>query len=83
MSDLQKMKDDKLDTFIEHVSKEVDHLEFKLQVSHVSGFSMDRETWDRQHYFLTVLLQVAKEEKKRRTKKQNDSKRINKRTTKD
>jgi hypothetical protein len=81
MSDLQKMKDDKLDLFIEHIKKELDGLEFKLQVGPASGFSYEAKSWSKYHYFLTVLLQEAKEEKRRRTK--SDSKRINKRTTKD
>lgn len=69
MSDLQKMKDDKLNLFIEHIEKELENLEFKLQVSSISGFSLETESWDKYHYYLTVLLQVAKEEKKKRTKK--------------
>ena len=69
MSDLQKMKDDKLDLFIEHIKKELEHLEFRLQVNTISGFSYETEHWDKYHYYLTVLLQVAKEEKKKRTKK--------------
>lgn len=81
MRDLQKMPNDKLDLFIEQIKKELDGLEFKLQVGSVSGFSYGAENWNKYYYFLTVLLQEAKEEKKRRTK--NDSKRINKRTTKD
>lgn len=69
MSDLQKMKDDKLDLFIEHIKKELESLEFKLQVSSISGFSLETTSWDKYHYYLTVLLQVAKEEKKKRTKR--------------
>jgi hypothetical protein len=69
MSDLQKMKDDKLNLFIEHIEKELENLEFKLQVSSISGFSLETESWDKYHYYLTVLLQVAKEEKKKRTKR--------------
>lgn len=75
MSDLQKMKDDKLDLFIEHIEKELKNLEFKLQVGSISGFSYETESWNKYHYFLSVLLQVAKEEKKKRTKKvKNESK---------
>ena len=82
MSDLQTMKDDKLDLFIGHIKKELEHLEFKLQLGSLSKeFSFDAEIWNKYHYYLTVLLQEAKEEKRRRTK--SDSKRINKRTTKD
>lgn len=69
MSDLQKMKDDKLDLFIEHIKKELEHLEFRLQVNGIAGFSYETESWDKYHYYLTVLLQVAKEEKKKRTKR--------------
>lgn len=69
MSDLQKMKDDKLDLFIEHIKKELEHLEFRLQVNTISGFSYETEAWDKYHYYLTVLLQVAKEEKRKRTKR--------------
>ena len=75
MSDLQKMKDDKLNLFIEHIEKELESLEFKLQVSSISGFSLETESWSKYHYFLSVLLQVAKEEKKKRIKKvKNESK---------
>lgn len=75
MSDLQKMKDDKLDLFIEHLKKELEGLEFKLQVGSISGFSYGAESWNKYHYYLTVLLQVAKEEKKKRIKKvKNESK---------
>lgn len=69
MSDLQKMKDDKLDLFIEHIKKELESLEFKLQVGSVSGFSYEAQSWNKYHYFLSVLLQVTKEEKRKRTKK--------------
>ena len=72
MSDLQKMKDDKLDLFIEHIEKELESLEFKLQVISISGipdFSYGTEHWDKYYYYLTVLLQVAKEEKRKRTKR--------------
>ena len=75
MSDLQKMTDDKLDLFIEHIKKELESLEFKLQVGSVSGFSYGAEIWNKYYYYLTVLFQVAKEEKKKRTKKvKNESK---------
>lgn len=75
MSDLQKMTDDKLDLFIEHIKKELEGLEFKLQIGSVSGFSYEAKNWNKYHYFLSVLLQVAKEEKKKRTKKvKNESK---------
>ena len=75
MSDLQKMADDKLDLFIEHIKKELESLEFKLQIGSVSGFSYGAESWNKYHYFLSVLLQVANEEKKKRTKKvKNESK---------
>lgn len=75
MNDLQKMKDDKLNLFIEHISKDLEKLEFKLQVGSISGFSYETESYNKYHYYLTVLLQVAKEEKRRRTKKiKNDSK---------
>ena len=78
MSDLQKMADDKLDLFIEHIKKELESLEFKLQVGSISGFSYGAESWNKYHYYLTVLFQVAKEEKKKRTKKvKNESKWIN------
>lgn len=69
MSDLQKMKDDKLNLFIEHIEKELENLEFKLQVSSIAGFSLETTNWGKYHYYLTVLLQVAKEEKKKRTKR--------------
>ena len=76
MSDLQKMADDKLDLFIEHIKKELEHLKFKLQIGSLSKeFSFDAEIWNKYHYYLTVLFQVAKEEKKKRTKKvKNESK---------
>lgn len=75
MRDLQKMKDDKLNLFIENIKKELEGLEFKLQVGSISGFSYGAENWSKYHYFLTVLLQEAKEEKKKRTKKvKNESK---------
>ena len=75
MSDLQKMKDDKLDLFIAQIKKELAGLEFKLQVGSVSGFSYGAEIWNKYYYYLTVLFQVAKEEKKKRTKKvKNESK---------
>ena len=69
------MADDKLDLFIEHIKKELESLEFKLQIGSVSGFSYGAESWNKYHYFLSVLLQVANEEKKKRTKKvKNESK---------
>ena len=69
------MADDKLDLFIEHIKKELESLEFKLQIGSVSGFSYGAESWNKYHYFLSVLLQVAKEEKKKRAKKvKNESK---------
>ena len=78
MSDLQKMKYEKLDLFIEHIKKELELVEFKLQVISASGipdFSYETEHWDRYYYYLTVLLQVAKEEKRKRIKKvKNESK---------
>ena len=46
MSDLQKMKDDKLGLFIEHLKKELEGLEFKLQVGSISGFSYGTESWN-------------------------------------
>lgn len=75
MSDLQKMKDDKLDLFIENIKKELENLKFKLEVGSISGFSYRADIWNKYHYYLTVLFQVAKEEKKKRTKKvKNESK---------
>ena len=75
MSDLQKMEDDKLNLFIEQIKKELESLEFKLQVGSSSGFSYEAKGWSKYHYFLSVLLQVAKEEKKKRAKKvKNESK---------
>lgn len=77
---LQKMSKEDLDVLIEQLKDDIDKLEFKIDIGKVSQFALEASAWKRYHYYLSILLQIAKDEKKRRT---NDSKRINKRTTKD
>jgi hypothetical protein len=74
------MSNEDLDTLIEQLKSDIDKIEFKLSVGKVSGFPLESLTWTRYYQYFIILLQIAKDEKKRRT---NDSKRINKRTTKD
>ena len=80
MHSLQKMSKEDLDVLIEQLKDDIDKLEFKIDIGRVSQFALEASAWKRYHYYLSILLQTAKDEKKRRT---NDSKRINKRTTKD
>lgn len=81
MKNLQKMSNEDLDTLIEQLKDDIDKLEFKIDIGRVSQFALESSAWKKYHYYLSILLQVAKDEKKRRTK--SDSKRINNRTTKD
>ena len=78
---LQKMSKEALDVLIEQLKGDIDKLEFKIDIGRVSQFALEASAWKNYHYYLSILLQIAKDEKKRRTK--NDSKRVNKRTTKD
>lgn len=80
MHNLQKMDNENLDILIKQLKDDIDKLEFKIDIGRVSQFALEASAWKRYHYYLSILLQTAKDEKKRRT---NDSKRINKRTTKD
>lgn len=80
MHNLQKMSNKDLDILIEQLKDDIDKLEFKIDIGRVSQFALEASTWKRYHYYLSILLQIVKDEKKGRT---NDSKRINKRTTKD
>jgi hypothetical protein len=80
MHNLQKMSNEDLDILIEQLKDDIDKLEFKIDIGSVSQFALESYAWKKYHYYLSILLQIAKDEKKRRT---NDSKRINKRTTKD
>ena len=81
MHNLQKMSNEDLDILIEQLKDDIDILEFKIDIGKVSQFALESSAWKRYHYYLSILLQIAKDEKKGRTK--SDSKRINKRTTKD
>lgn len=81
MNTLQKFSKEDLNVLIEQLKGDIDKLEFKIDVGRVGGFPLEMLTWNRYHNYLSMFLQVVKDEKKRRTK--NDSKRINKRTTKD
>lgn len=81
MKNLQKMSNEDLDTLIEQLKSDIDKIEFKLNIGKVAGFPLESATWTRYHQYFSILLQVAKDEKRGRTK--SDSKRINKRTTKD
>ena len=81
MYNLQKMSNEDLDILIEQLKDDIDKLEFKIDIGKVSQFALESSAWKRYHYYLSILLQIAKDEKKGRTK--SDSKRINKRTTKD
>lgn len=81
MHNLQKMSNEDLDILIEQLKDDIDKLEFKIDIGRVSQFALESSAWKRYHYYLSILLQIAKDEKKGRTK--SDSKRINKRTTKD
>ena len=76
---LQKMSNEDLDVLIEQLKGDIDKLEFKLTIGKVSGFALELNSLNRYHNYLSE--DNKKDEKKRRTK--NDSKRINKRTTKD
>ena len=80
MHNLQKMDNENLDILIKQLKDDINKLEFKIDIGRVSQFALEASAWKRYHYYLSILLQTAKDEKKRRT---NDSKRINKRTTKD
>lgn len=80
MHNLQKMNNEDLDILIEQLKDDIDKLEFKIDIGKVSQFALESSAWKRYHYYLSILLQITKDEKKGRT---NDSKRINKRTTKD
>lgn len=79
MHNLQKMSNEDLDILIEQLKDDIDKLEFKIDIGSVSQFALEASAWKKYHYYLSILLQIVKDEKKRRT---NDSKRINKRTTK-
>lgn len=81
MNSLQKFSKEDLNVLIEQLKSDIDKLEFKMNIRKVGGFPLEVLTWTRYHQYFSILLQVAKDEKKRKTK--NDSKRINKRTTKD
>lgn len=76
MNILQKISNDDLDTLIKQLKSDIDKLEFKMDIGKVGGFPLEVLTWTRYHQYFSILLQVTKDEKKRRTK--NDSKRINK-----
>lgn len=78
---LQKMSNEDLDVLIEQLKGDIDKLEFKLTIGKVSGFALELNSLNRYHNYLSMFIRIVKDEKKRRTK--NDSKRINKRTTKD
>lgn len=80
MHNLQKMSNEDLDILIEQLKDDIDKLEFKIDIGSVSQFALEASAWKKYYYYLSILLQIAKDEKKKRT---NDSKRINKRTTKD
>ena len=79
MHNLQKMSNEDLDILIEQLKDDIDKLEFKIDIGRVSQFALESSAWKKYHYYLSILLQIAKDEKKRRI---NDSKRINKRTAK-
>ena len=81
MHNLQKMSNEDLNILIEQLKDDIDKLEFKLTIGKVSGFALELNSLNRYHNYLSMFIRIVKDEKKRRTK--NDSKRINKRTTKD
>ena len=81
MHNLQKMSNEDLNILIEQLKGDIDKLEFKLTIGKVSGFALELNSLNRYHNYLSMFIRIVKDEKKRRTK--NDSKRINKRTTKD
>lgn len=72
---LQKMSKEDLDILIKQLKDDIDKLEFKIDIGKVSQFALESSAWKRYHYYLSILLQIAKEEKKKRTKKvKNESK---------
>lgn len=68
---LQKMSKENLDILIKQLKDDIDKLEFKIDIGKVSQFALEASAWKRYHYYLSILLQTVKDEKKRRT---NESK---------
>lgn len=66
------MSNKDLDTLIEQLKSDIDKIEFKLNIGKVAGFPLESVTWTKYYQYFIILLQIAKDEKKRRT--EGDSK---------